>query len=456
MTKNNRRAMATQAFCNLSLSFPEWHISSATGTNSRLAFPSSVEYNHAGFLTTLTVQTVPIPAPRFIPEKQLQEIRTLFPHTSKGVLYLNHAATAPLSTRVLSSMIRHLEDRSEGKIETFFDDLPQIQKTRELIAQLIHAKSADRIALMGNTSDALNAVIAGLPWSDGDHILSNDMEFPANVWPYLNLKKFGVELEVVSCPDGNLSPELIDKRLKPTTRVLALSAVQFLTGFRADLATLGSLCRRKNVLLVVDGIQAVGAVDINVQSMQIDALAAGGQKWQMAPLGTGFLYLTDELQSRVQQKHLGWLSVKTPWDFFDYQQPLAPSARRYEGGTLNIPGMWGMHAALSTLLEYGMESIESHILALTQILTDELQAMNGLRLISPTAPEQRAGIVTIALPREIDTESIFQAIAKRQAQISLREGKLRISPHFYNTPQEMEHMVAILQEALHEHSPSLS
>ena len=399
---------------------------------------------------------MPIPAPRFIPEKQLQEIRTLFPHTSKGVLYLNHAATAPLSTRVLAAMKRHLDDRSEGKIETFFDDLPQIQKTRELIAQLIHAESADRIALMGNTSDALNAVIAGLPWSKGDHILLNDMEFPANVWPYLNLRNLGVELEIISCPDGTLFPELIEKRLKPTTRVLALSAVQFLTGFRADLATLGSLCRRKNVLLVVDGIQAVGAVDIDVQSMQIDALAAGGQKWQMAPLGTGFLYLTEELQSRVQQKHLGWLSVKTPWDFFDYRQPLAASARRYEEGTLNIPGMWGMHAALSTLLEYGMESIESHILALTQALTDQLQAMDGLRIISPKAPEQRAGIVTIALPPEIETETVFQAIAKRQAQISLREGKLRISPHFYNTPDEMEHMVAILQEALHEHSPSSS
>ena len=417
---------------------------------SLLAFPSSFEYNHAVFLTTLTAQTVPTPTLRFIPEKQLQEIRTLFPHTSRGLLYLNHAATSPLSQRVFDSMKRHLEDRSEGKIETFLDDLPQIQKTRELVARLIHAESADRIALMGNTSDAINTVVAGLPWATGDHILINDMEFPANVWPYLNLRSSGVELETIPCPDGMLTPEEVEMRIKPSTRLLAISAVQFLTGFRADLEALGSLCRDRNVLLVVDGIQAVGAVRIDVQSMKIDALAAGGQKWQMAPLGTGFLYVSEQLQERIHQKHLGWLSVKVPWDFFDYRQPLADSARRYEGGTLNAPGIWGMHAALSTLLENGIGEIEKHILALTQLLTDQLQSVDGVKLISPVSPERRAGIVTMELPRNVDAQSVFQSISKRRAQIALREGKLRISPHFYNTPDEMNRIVAILKEALHE------
>lgn len=417
---------------------------------SPLAFPSSFEYNHAGFLTTQTAQTVPTPTLRFIPEKQLQDIRGLFPHTSKGLLYLNHAATSPLSRRVIDSMERHLEDRSEGKIETFLDDLPQIQKTRELVARLIHAESADRIALMGNTSDAINTVVAGLPWTAGDHLLMNDMEFPANIWPYLNLRNSGVDLETIACPDGILTPESIEGRIKSTTRLLAISAVQFLTGFRADLEALGSLCRERNVLLVVDGIQAVGAMRIDVQSMKIDALAAGGQKWQMAPLGTGFLYVTEQLQERIHQKHLGWLSVKVPWDFFDYRQPLAESARRYEGGTLNVPGIWGMHAALSTLLEYGIETIEGHILALTQLLTDQLQTVGGIRLISPVLPEQRAGIVTMELPRNVDAQSVFQSVSNRRAQISLREGRLRISPHFYNTPEEMKDIVGILKEALHE------
>lgn len=420
--------------------------------NPRLAFPSSFEYNHADFSQPL--QAVLTPTPRFIPEKQLHEIRSLFPHTGKDILYLNHAATSPLSSRVYEAMRRHLEDRSSGKIETYFDDLPQIQKTRELVARLIHAESADRISLMGNTSDALNTVVAGLPWKEGDHILLNDQEFPANVWPYVNLKQRGVELETIACPDGRITPENIDHHIRKNTRLIALSAVQFLSGYRADLSTIGSLCRSRKILLVVDGIQAVGAVPIDVQGMKIDALAAGAQKWQMGPLGTGFLYLTEDLQSQIRQHHVGWLSVKTPWDFFDYTQPLAESARRYEGGTLNIPGIWGMHAALNTLLEYGMEMIGQHILALTQALTDELRSVAQVRLISPLTPEQRAGIVTIGLEPGIDPQSTFQRISQQGAQIALREGKLRISPHFYNSPEEIRRIIDIIKEAV-QHPTSL-
>jgi selenocysteine lyase/cysteine desulfurase len=173
-----------------------------------------------------------------------------------------------------------------------------------------------------------------------------------------------------------------------------LSAVQFLTGHRADLAAIGALCRSRGIVFAVDGIQAVGAVRIDVRGMQIDALAAGAQKWQMSSHGTGFLYLTEALQARLHQQYLGWLAVAEPWDFRNYEQPLAGSARRFEGGTLNFPGISGYEAALATLLEFGAEGIENQILDLTARLHQGLRNIPGGAVITPEAPHQRAGIVS--------------------------------------------------------------
>ncbi|MDZ7292118.1 MAG: aminotransferase class V-fold PLP-dependent enzyme [candidate division KSB1 bacterium] len=378
----------------------------------------------------------------------LSQARALFPHTAQGKIYLNHASTSPLSTRVVGAMTAHLHERSVGSIDNYLRDMQKKDECKALVQRLIHAESAERIALVGNTSDALNIIASGIPWKSGDRVLLNDMEFPANVYPYLHLRRLGVELDIIRCPNGKITPEMIEAALTPKTRLVALSAVQFLTGYRADLSAIGEICRRRGAFFVVDGIQAVGAVQVDVQAMKIDALAAGSQKWQMAPHGTGFLYLTEELQSRIQQQYLGWLAVQEAWDFFNYNQPLASSARRYEGGTANIPGIWGMHAALTTLLEFGIANIESHILALTQILTDELRKIDGIELFSPLSASERAGIVTIKLPSRMEANAVLQTISSRNITISLREGKLRYSPHFYNSPEEIMAAAAVTREAL--------
>jgi cysteine desulfurase / selenocysteine lyase len=372
-----------------------------------------------------------------IPHEQLQNFRQLYPHTQKGVVYLNHAAVSPLSTRVVRAQTQHLQDRSSGKIETFFDDLVQIEETKRCIQKLIHAESYRRIALTGNTSDALNIVASGIDWKPGDRILLNDQEFPANIYPYYHLKSQGVEIDVMRCPDGRVTPELIYSFLQPRTKMLALSAVQYLSGYRAELALLGDLCRSKGIMFVVDGIQALGAIQLDVQAMKIDAIAAGSPKWLMGPQGIGFLYLTEELQARIHQKNLGWLSVENPFDFNNWDQPLDPNARRYEGGTVNIPGMWGLHASLSTILEIGQEVIESHILGLTQVLIDQFAHDENTRLFSPAVLNERAGIVTINLPKNVDPTKAFEQLTRREVYISLRNGKFRFSPHFYNTRDEI-------------------
>jgi selenocysteine lyase/cysteine desulfurase len=247
---------------------------------------------------------------------------------------------------------------------------------------------------------------------------------------------------------GLLSIEMIEHALTPRTRLVAISAVQFLSGHRIDLRTLSALCHARGILLIVDGIQAVGAVRIDVRDMGIDALAAGAQKWQMSPQGTGFLYLTQEFQSRIRQKHLGWLSVADPWQFTKYDQPLATAARRYEGGTLNMMGLWGMEAAIRTLLEVGTGPIEDHLLSITGLLMDRLREIGGMRLLTPSQGSDRAGIVTGALAPGIDPQKVVAALTQRGVLIALREGSLRFSPHFYNSAEEMERTADIVRECL--------
>jgi len=384
--------------------------------------------------------------PRLIPYEHHQKYRSLFPHTEQGVIYLNHAAVSPLSTRVLRAQIGHLQDRSSGKIETYWDDVNQIEETRRCVQRLINAESIDRIALAGNTSDALNIIASGLDWNPGDRVLLNDLEFPSNVYPYYHLKSQSVEIDFIHSLDGRVTPEAIYASLRPRTRILAISAVQFLSGYRAELAVLGEVCRSRGILLIVDAMQAVGGVAVDVQAMKIDGMAAGAAKWQMGPQGIGFLYLTEELQARIHQKYLGWLSVENPWDFFHFDQALAPTARRFEGGTLNIPGMWGMHAALNTLLEVGPEVIESHILALTGALLDEFREIEGVKLYSPEAIGERSGIVTIVPPNEVDPTAAFEELSRRKVFLSLRGGKLRYSPHFYNSMDEIRTAASMTKE----------
>lgn len=386
--------------------------------------------------------------PRLLDAEALSRARALFPHTTRGKIHLNHAGSSPLSTRVVGAMREYLRERSEGVIETYQRDLPMVAECRTCVQKLICAESPDRIALTSNTSDAINIIASGIPWKTGDRILLNTAEFPANVWPYMQLKRAGVQLDFIQNKDGRITIDRILDRLTPGTRLLALSAVQFLSGFRADLETIGEICKSRGILFAVDAIQAVGAVQINVQKMNIDALAAGGQKWQMAPHGSGFLYLTEELQSIIQQKSVGWLGLEDPWDFYNYEQPLARTARRYEGGSLVMPSLWGMHASLGTLLEFGLEAIENHILALTQFLIDEFSRIEGIEVMTPADPEERAGIVTIRLPEHVDTKGVFDGLRERNIIPALREGLIRFSPHFYCSVEEMRVTVAATRELM--------
>ncbi|MCX7983691.1 MAG: aminotransferase class V-fold PLP-dependent enzyme [Bacteroidetes bacterium] len=381
-------------------------------------------------------------------EHEIQEIRREFLYLTNRVLYFNHAATGPLPKRTVYAMSEYLHEHSAGMIDTYEEDKEVVTTCRNRIASLINAESPECIAFVQNTSEAINVIARGLHWEEGDRVLVCDKDFPANVIPYVHLKSLGVEVDFYSMDDGIIDRDRLNRALTPSTKLVALSAVQFLTGYRIDLAAIGALCRSKNIWLVVDGIQGVGVVPVDVRHMNIDAMSCGGQKWLMAPQGTGFLYVSQRMHSALHPPFVGWLSVEHPWHFFDYQQPLASSARRYEIGTLNYCGLRGLNASIQLILEAGIERIHNRILDLTSFLSEELRRIEGITLLSPWDDHHRSGIVTIEKNSGGSFKKVYKTLTELNIIVSLREEKLRFSPHFYNTAEEIETVLKTLYTLL--------
>ncbi|HZK76823.1 MAG TPA: aminotransferase class V-fold PLP-dependent enzyme, partial [Candidatus Kapabacteria bacterium] len=255
----------------------------------------------------------------------LEQARKEFPHTMSDMVYLNHAAVSPLSFRVRDAVDRYQTRRALKGIEPYPWILKTIQETRELLAQMMGA-SADQIAFVMNTSDGINILAQGIDWQPGDHVLINDLEFPANAYPFLNLRRRGVEVDVIqknpllkkegagSMSDHaggySITQEDIKDHLTPKTKLVSLSHVQFATGAKADLTAIGKLCRERDILFAVDAIQSLPHTSLDVERDKIDFLACGGQKWMMSDAGIAFIYVSDRALERMHQGYLGWLSIE--------------------------------------------------------------------------------------------------------------------------------------------------
>lgn len=373
----------------------------------------------------------------------IEKYRSLFPVTQTGTIYLNHAATGPLSTRVVAAVDRYIRERSETDIDNYALFQPTLVETREFAARLVNA-TADRIAFFDNTTNALNLLAAGLDWKTGDRVILNDIEFPANVYPFLNLKRLGVEVDFVHNRDGKILVEDIQAMIMPRTRLISISHVQFLSGYRADLKTLGSICRKAGIIFCVDAIQSAGVVGIDVEAMDIDVLAAGGQKWLMAPQGISFAFVSAETQDRISQSYLGWTSIRNFFgEFTKYRLDLDDSARRYENGTLNYVGITSLHESIGMLLEVGIENIEEHILDLSDRLIEELRHL-GMKAYVEGGRSNRAGIISFAVP---DAPALAARLAESKIEVAVRQGLVRVSPHFYNTEEEIMAVVENLKKS---------
>ena len=372
----------------------------------------------------------------------VQHYRSLFPVTQSSI-YMNHAAVAPVSRRVRDAMAALLEDVYQSGAEHWQRWTETYKSLRRSLAQLLNAEAGE-IAITKNTSEGISTFANGLDWQPGDEVVSIEGEFPANFYPWKALEKRGVGLRLVRPEEGRVSQESIVRELNSRTRVVTVSFVQYLSGFRLDLEKLGQACAAHGCLLFVDTIQGLGAFPVDVKRANIAGLAADGHKWMLGPEGSAFLYVNRQVMERITPSEIGWASVRHWSDFSRRDLSWRDDARRYECGTLNTIGIYGLAAAVDLLLEVGIPNIAERILDLTERLRDGLLAQ-GHSVFGPRAREESSGIVSF-VPRQGTAERLLDWFLAHRAQVAARCGMVRIAPHFYNTEEEIDRVLEISRE----------
>jgi selenocysteine lyase/cysteine desulfurase len=369
------------------------------------------------------------------------EIRKLFPVTQNCV-YLNHAAVCPISIPVYERMQRHSRDVMENVAVHLREWLADVKQTRELAARLINA-APNEIAFAPNTSAGLAMIANGVDWRAGDNIVTADCEFPANVIPWMRIKReFGVEVRMARERDCRLETGEILNLIDHRTRVVALSFVEFASGFRNDLSAIGRHCRERDALFVVDAIQGLGALELDVDACAIDALSADSHKFLLGPEGLALFYVGRRAMDRVKPTLVGWLSVNNPEDYLNYDQPYAPNARRFESGTPNTAGVVGLGAAIELFLQIGVGKIENYLLDLGDYLCGRLLD-RGYLVDSSRRDGEKSAIICFH-HEKYSAHELYRLLNDRNVITTPRLGRLRVSPHFYNTREDIDRLIEAL------------
>ena len=359
--------------------------------------------------------------------------QTNFPIREK-LIYLNHAAVAPLVLPAARAMQELAEDALIYGSLHYDRWLAAYEGLRVAAARLIHADRSE-IALVKNTSEGIATVAMGLDWKPGDRVVAFVEEFPANYYPWKRLENRGVEVTWLHV-DSPL--ETIEQAVRGA-RLLAISFVQFLSGYRAPVHAIGEICNRNSCIYLVDAIQGLGAFPLDVEACHIDALAADGHKWLLGPEGCGILYLRRELQDRVEPVEFGWTNVARYADYASRDMTLRSDSGRYECGTLNTIGCFGLKAAIEFLLEVDVERIGPVVQGLGDRIAAGVQA-KGYQVLGTRTPETGAGIVSFRQPG-VDAREVVRKLTAAGISAAPRAGWVRTSPHFYIRPEEIDRMV---------------
>lgn len=358
--------------------------------------------------------------------------RDQFPVT-RHLIYLNHAAVSPLCKPAADAMTALASDACQWGSLHYEQWQDAYEGLRTSTARLIGAHR-DEIAHVKNTSEGIATIAMGLDWRTGDRVVLFREEFPANQYPWQKLQSRGVQIEWLDATDPL---ERIETAVRGA-RLLALSFVQYLSGYRADLKAIGQICRRHGAFFFVDAIQGMGAFPLDVEECAIDALAADGHKWMVGPEGMGVLYVRKERQDQVEPVEFGWTNVAAYVDYASRDMELRPDAGRYEPGTLNTIGCFGLRASIDFLLEVGVENIAGQVRALAVQIEEGVRAKGFEVLATPGA-----GIVSFRNPKE-DSRVTVRKLRDRKIIAAPRQGWVRTSPHFYITAAEIEEMLQAL------------
>ena len=365
-----------------------------------------------------------------------RQYREEFPVT-RELIYLNHAAVAPLCRPAAEAMKHLADDACQFGSLHYGDWMESYSGLRKATARLINA-SPSEIAIVKNTSEGIATVALGLDWKQGDRIVAFREEFPANYYPWLRLASRGVEITWLSIYD---SVETIAEAI-PGARLLAVSYVNYLSGYRVDLQAIGELCREHNCFFFVDAIQGMGVLPLDVESCHIDALAADGHKWMLGPVGHGVLYVRERWLDSIEPVEFGWTNPAGYEDYSSRDMTLRADAGRYECGTLNTVGCYGLRAALDFLNEVGIDRIASAVLFLADKLEAGVRA-KGYQVMVERVANNRSGIVSFRHP-SVDCRSIVADLKRNRITCAPRQGWVRMSPHFYIGPEDIDRVVQLL------------
>jgi selenocysteine lyase/cysteine desulfurase len=369
-----------------------------------------------------------------------------FPITASKT-FLAHAAVSPLPRRVASAISTYTQRASsEGQWEYIYADIEN--ETRKYAAILLGA-SEDEIAFISSTSLGLSLVAAGLPWQKGDNVIIADGDFPSNIYPWLNLQSRGVQVKFIPrSKDGIVTLEDIVNLTDKNTRLVSLSTVNYISGFKIDVSSIGSYLHQKNILFCVDAIQSLGAFPID--TTYIDFLAAGANKWLLGPIGIGILYIKKKNPSLLIPVLAGWKCVQSSKSYTNYNLCFLDSAKRFEPACVSIVSLVGLHAALELLLEIKIENIADRLTAFRRLLVPALKE-KGYQVFGLGGPEQNSGITSFSSKKQ-DIVQLRNKLDAGGFVVSIRDSLdgnkcIRVSPHFYNTDEEIFQFLDNIPEA---------
>ena len=365
-----------------------------------------------------------------------------FPLTDE-LIYLNHAAVAPWPKRTGAAVIKFAEQNTRYGSHFYPDWLNKEAELRKQLQALLNAPSADDIALVKNTSEALSFVAFGLTWQAGDNIVSSNEEFPSNRLPWESLANQCVEFRQADLSNANTPEDALFALVDNNTRLLTISSIQFASGLRMDLARIGEFCKRRGILFCIDAIQSLGAVQFDVQAYQADFVMADGHKWMFGPEGLGVFYTTSEARDKLKLTQYGWHMMKDTHNYENKPWETHPTARRFECGSPNMLGIHAFSASLSLLLETGMAAIDALVIEKSDHLKDAIAKSKQLVLLSERQSQLKSGIVVFK-HRTVSNEVLYQYLQKNGVVCALRGGGIRFSPHFYNTLEEIDRALELI------------
>lgn len=369
-------------------------------------------------------------------------IRELFKVTEK-YSYLNSAAVSPVPTTAIDAVVTQMQDVATNGSKNYQDWVDTKNRARALLASMLSVRP-DQIGFTRNTSDGFATIANGLKWKTGDNIVSFAGEFPANFYPWRRIRdEYGVELRLVSEIAGRVDIDALIDSIDSNTRVVSISAIQFASGFRADLERVGRAARSVDALFCVDIIQGLGARSFNLPAEFVDAACGASHKWLCAPEGCGYIFLSDRARERVEPTLTGWISVDDPWNFLDREQSLKPTALAWESGTGPAALFYGLEQSLQLLTDTGFEKIEHHLATLTDHLCESLKGTN-YEVVSSRSESDKSAIVCIRSLSSLHPNHIAAILEQANIIVSPRIDRIRIAPHFYNDLNDIDRLIEAL------------